>query len=661
VRCSLPKTAPRSLISQSRARAVRPFVRLLALGLLVLGRPGPSAAGPRPAGARPAWVGVPDGPARAVLRAANVGDLEQRDGHAMLIEADPAALARLRAAGLSVWEAAPPPPAGRDPAALDAALAALADAHPGLARLVTLGESVEGRPILGLVIGEGAGPRTRLLGAHHGDEAISADLCLAVAAALLVRATNDEAVAARLTVGEVWIVPQVNPDGIAAGTRHNANGVDLNRNYGAQWRDSEWASGAGPYSEPEVAAVRLWSSTRAFGAGLSAHAGALNLGWVLNWTTAPVPEAPTLEEIAVDYAAQVDDPTFWITNGADWYVTYGDTTDWAYTRQGTFDYTLEISADKAPPAAEAAARVEAQVDAALDFLLQPMVGARLVDARSGRPIPGQLTAGAGAPFAAGPDGGASRPARATRSVRSAQASAPGYDPLDVILDEDLPLTVALEPGPRGEGRAVLWPDGQVEGALGGRVRLHRFGEAVVEVNLDDPAALVAAALLPGPWDVEQPGGRVHPRGLLVAPAGRIALPMQVALDENGVLLDIGGELPPREAYLFSGADRAWVPVQLRAEAGGYRLTAAQIDDPDADLLVIAGDRLGLVAAVGRAPAVLGGPATTLEANRGGRFSVYGCAAAPGLLPWGALVSLALLTLRRSHPCPTSLSRAPRRR
>jgi hypothetical protein len=609
-------------------------------------------------GARPRWVAVPDAAARAAVRAADVGFLEQSDGQAILIEADGPALARLAAAGLQVWEAAPPPAAGRDPAALDAQLAALADAHPTLARLVLIGESVEQRPILALVIGEGAGPRVRLLGAHHGDEAISADLCLAVAAAVLERAPLDEALSARLAAGEVWIVPQVNPDGIAAGTRHNAAGVDLNRNYGEQWRDNEWASGAGAFSEPEVAAVRLWSSTRAFAAGLSAHSGALNIGWVLNWTTAPVPEAPTLEELAVDYAARVDDPAFWITNGAEWYVTYGDTTDWAYARQGTFDYTLEISADKAPPADEAAARVAAQVEAAIAFLVQPMAGALLVDAGSGRPVAGQLSPAGGAPFAAGPDGGGARPAAGPLAV---QVSAPGYAPQDVILEPGLPLRVALSPADRGEGRAVLWPDGRVEGGLGGPVRLHRFGEAVVEVDLDDTAAVLAAALLPGPWDVEEPSGRVHPRGLLVAPAGRIALPMALSLDDDGVLITIDGPAPPREAYLFSGPDRAWAPVALRAEAGGHRLSADQIDDPDADLLVIAGDRLGLVAAVGRSPAVLGGAGATLEANRDGRFSVYGCAAAPGLLPWGALVSLALLTLRRSHPCTTSLPLAPPRR
>ena len=52
---------------------------------------------------------------------------------------------------------------------------------------------------------------------------------------------------------EVWLVPVANPDGVAAGLRCNANGVDLNRNYPFEWQPRD--GGPAPLTEPETQAL----------------------------------------------------------------------------------------------------------------------------------------------------------------------------------------------------------------------------------------------------------------------------------------------------------------------------------------------------------------------------------------------------------------------
>jgi protein MpaA len=88
-----------------------------------------------------------------------------------------------------------------------------------------------------------------VIGCIHGNEPAG----IAIARRLLM---------ARPAAGAgVWIVPDLNPDGVAADTRQNADRVDLNRNFPWHWRplgvpgDPQY-SGPQPLSEPEARAAR---------------------------------------------------------------------------------------------------------------------------------------------------------------------------------------------------------------------------------------------------------------------------------------------------------------------------------------------------------------------------------------------------------------------
>jgi protein MpaA len=126
-----------------------------------------------------------------------------------------------------------------------AAPPALAAVGEGVAR-ETIGRSLDGRPIAATLNGDPEAPlQVLVVGAVHGDEAAGRR----VARRLLARSAPAGAA--------IRVVADLNPDGTAAGTRGNARGVDLNRNFPYDWRPlggGEY-SGTGALSEPESRAA----------------------------------------------------------------------------------------------------------------------------------------------------------------------------------------------------------------------------------------------------------------------------------------------------------------------------------------------------------------------------------------------------------------------
>jgi hypothetical protein len=119
--------------------------------------------------------------------------------------------------------------------------------RPGnlLVREGVVGRSTEGRPIRLRQLGDPAiVGRVLVFGCIHGDE------CAARGIEPLANGCPDPG-------ANVFIVPNLDPDGFAAESRLNGRGVDLNRNFASGWKRSGTRgtaeySGPHPFSEPEA-------------------------------------------------------------------------------------------------------------------------------------------------------------------------------------------------------------------------------------------------------------------------------------------------------------------------------------------------------------------------------------------------------------------------
>lgn len=110
-----------------------------------------------------------------------------------------------------------------------------------------IGHSVEQRPLECWIFGA-SGETVLLLATIHGNESAGTPLLRRLAAYL----REHPALTANRRIA---LVPVANPDGLARRTRHNARGVDLNRNFpAANWRGRKTAGDAA-LSEPESAAL----------------------------------------------------------------------------------------------------------------------------------------------------------------------------------------------------------------------------------------------------------------------------------------------------------------------------------------------------------------------------------------------------------------------
>ena len=262
--------------------------------------PPPVAPEPYPFSDRyPVLIAVPDRPAMTALYALNldVGNVEPAPDGSLLVTAyiNPAEAIALASAAYAY---VPIPNLGyrnfleygpgsiapsRWPTyeELTARMQALESAHPAIVDLAVIGASLQGRPLYCLQISDNPGlaenePEFRYVSTIHGDETTGIEMTLRLAEQLAANYGAQPVETALVNELEIWICPIYNPDGYVAGSRYNANGVDLNRDYPDRFTNpADDPTGR----EPETQAFMAFGSQHRFVMGANYHGGALVLNY----------------------------------------------------------------------------------------------------------------------------------------------------------------------------------------------------------------------------------------------------------------------------------------------------------------------------------------------------------------------------------------------
>ena len=144
---------------------------------------------------------------------------------------------------------------------LTAFLQDIADNYPDITRLESIGQSVQGRELWVIEISDNPGineiePEFKYVANMHGDETVGRELSLYLIEWLVEGYGSDPRATDIINNTDVFIMPTMNPDGFENGSRYNANGTDLNRDFPDQFSDPNNTTIG---REPETRAVMDWT------------------------------------------------------------------------------------------------------------------------------------------------------------------------------------------------------------------------------------------------------------------------------------------------------------------------------------------------------------------------------------------------------------------
>jgi hypothetical protein len=277
-----------------------------------------------------------------------------------------------------------------------ALLDTIARQHSNICRLDTIGTSYGGRRILALRITanptlEQNKPEILFEGAIHGDEIMTPEVCLTLINALTDSYALNSRIRRFVDTREIWIAPNVNPDGRVAVSRYNGNNVDLNRNFGYNWEVMEVNNGNAPFSEPEAKAMRNLVWRNPFTIRTSYHGGTHFISYPWSYTTQGARDSAALLWLSQRYYSFVP---YQVGQGArGMYDMHGSTKDFDYGCQGTLGWSIEVSMLKQPPQTAIDTCCAHNLPAMYDWIWRAKQGVEgvVTDATSGAPLQARVT------------------------------------------------------------------------------------------------------------------------------------------------------------------------------------------------------------------------------------------------------------------------------
>ncbi|XP_032665453.1 carboxypeptidase D-like [Odontomachus brunneus] len=302
----------------------------------------------------------------------------------------------------------------------------LAEKYPHLARVFSIGKSVEGRDLIVLEISENVNhrspgePMVKYVANMHGDEAVGRQLLIILGQYLLNEYGKDERITKLVNQTDIYLMPSMNPDGFENSLegkceskkdfsgRENANHVDLNRDFPDQFdRRSQLRRGNFILNgrQNETVAMMTWISNEPFVLSGNLHGGAVVASYPYDsgiskdcCIESKSPDDNLFKYLAHVYADNHPEmhrgnacpPEVFqngVINGAYWYEVIGGMQDFNYARSNAFEITFELSCCKYPPASTILDQWELNKESLIKYLEQVHIGIKgFVYSKDGNPI-----------------------------------------------------------------------------------------------------------------------------------------------------------------------------------------------------------------------------------------------------------------------------------